>query len=55
MDKYRKLKAIQGLIVSLDEQIYRYDQGKQGPIHSHHEKTIVEEYFQAVKELLLDK
>lgn len=49
MDKYKKLKAVQGLIISLDEQIYRFDQKNSGQVV---EKQLTDQYFEAILELL---
>ena len=50
MDKYKKLKAVQGLIVSLDEQIFRYEQFKK--IDQAIESQLVNQYFEAVDDVL---
>lgn len=51
MDKYKTLKAVQGLIASLDEQIYRMEQFKRVPIEDAEPKT-VDQYFEAIKNLI---
>ncbi len=51
MDKYKKLKAVQGLIISLDEQIYRMEQYKRVPIQDM-EPKLIDQYFTAIKELI---
>lgn len=50
MDTYKKLKAVQALVASLDEQIYRGEQFKK--IDKQTENNLVEEYFVAIKELM---
>lgn len=50
LDKYKKLKAVQGLIASLDEQIFRQEQFKK--ITPESEKQTVDQYFEAVKNLI---
>lgn len=51
MDKYKKLKAVQGLIASLDEQLFRMEQFKRVPIEDA-EPKMVDQYFEAIKEVL---
>lgn len=51
MDKYKKLKAVQGLIASLDEQIFRHEQFKRVPMQSA-EPKMVDQYFEAIKEIV---
>ena len=56
MDKYKKLKAVQGLITSLDEQIYRYQQA--GWINldaKENEEKLINQYYDAILELLNEK
>lgn len=50
MDKYKKLKMVQGLIMALDEQIYRHEQFKK--LDKETEKKLVDEYFKCVLETL---
>ena len=50
MDKYRKIQCVRGLIVSLDEQLARYDQNKQ--MTQDLEKKIINHYFDAILEQL---
>jgi len=50
MDKYKKLKAVQGLIASLDEQIFRQEQFK--TITAESEQQTIDQYFDAIKEVL---
>lgn len=50
MNTYQKLKAVQGLIVSLDEQIFRQEQFKK--ITRESEEQTVAQYFNAVREIL---
>ena len=52
MDKYKKLKAVQGLIISLDEQIYRYDQKDSGQVMY---DKLTNQYYDAILELLISK
>ena len=49
MNRYKKLKAAQGLIISLDEQLYLKEQFKHDDIT---EAQIVDQYFIAVKEVM---
>ena len=49
MDNYQKLKAVQGLIMSLDEQIYRLDQN-QGTKEDY--KIILDKYYDSILEFL---
>jgi hypothetical protein len=51
MDKYKKIKCVQGLIMSLDEQIYRYDQLKLDP--EFYDK-MVDQYYDAILEQLIE-
>ena len=55
MDNYKKLKAVQGLIMSLDEQIYRLDQYKE-PVSQENllkeESRIVNNYFVNIKKFI---
>jgi hypothetical protein len=53
MDKYKKLKAVQGLIVSLDEQIYRMEQFHKEEFSQAVEEKVIDQYYSAVTELLL--
>ncbi len=50
MDKYMKLMAIKGLIMSMDEQIYQYFQKDNLPEDV--KKVIVDKYYDAIKEQL---
>ncbi len=50
MDKYKKLMCVKGLIMSLDEQIYRVDQ--KGDIKQAVYQDILTQYWDAVKEQL---
>jgi hypothetical protein len=49
MDRYRKIKCVQGLIISLDEQIYRADQNKAS---DEHHDMIINKYWDAMREQL---
>ena len=49
MDNYKRLKATQGLIMSLDEQLY---QAKQKDIKDDLLKSIIDEYFKVIVEFL---
>ena len=49
MDKYRKMQCVKGLLVSLDEQLARYDVLNKG-VDS--EDKIIDHYFDAIKEKL---
>lgn len=50
MDKYQKLKAVQGLIISLDEQIYRLDQKNDNGIDIY--DTVTNKYYDSILEFL---
>ena len=50
MDKYKSLKAVQGLIMSLDEQIYRFDQNK---TENKEYVTLIDEYFDTIIKFLI--
>lgn len=50
MDKYQKLKAVQGLIISLDEQIYRLDQ--KNDIGNDIYDTVTNKYYDSILEFL---
>jgi len=52
MDKYKKIKCVQGLIISLDEQIYRHDNLKD--LDQAKEATIINSYYKAILEQLKD-
>ncbi len=53
MDKYKKLKAVQGLINSLDEQIYRNDQkNSDQSLNKLVEEKLTNQYYTAILELL---
>lgn len=49
MDKYQKLKAVQGLIMSLDEQIYRNDQNK---VKEEEYEILLNKYYKSILEFL---
>jgi len=51
MTEYQKLKAIQGLVVSLDEQIFRAEQFKRVTVPET-EIELVNQYYKAVGEIL---
>jgi len=54
MDKYRKLKAVQGLIVSLDEQIYRFDQiHTPAPIAPEEYSRLIQIYYDEIVSFLI--
>lgn len=50
MNNYKKLKCVQGLIVGLEEQIYRLKNFKE--LDKEKEEVLVNEYFNAVKEIV---
>ena len=50
MDKYLKVQCVQGLILSLNEQLSRYDQNKQ--MNPELQKKLVEQYYDAILEQL---
>lgn len=56
MDRYKKIKAVQGLIISLDEQVYRYEQAGKFPnpkLNSNIiELQLIDQYFIAILEVL---
>ncbi len=56
MDNYQKLKAVQGLIMSLDEQIYRYEKAGKFPNPKPGDNIIetqlIDQYFTAIREVL---
>lgn len=58
MDNYKKLKASQGLIVSLDEQLWKADQLFKDSDKEDKQRLaqkIVNEYFTAIQGLLNEK
>ncbi len=54
MDKYQKLKAVQGLIMSLDEQYYRMDQSKE-PVNKNSYKSVTNQYYDAILNFLQEE
>lgn len=50
MDRYKKLMCVKGLIMSLDEQFYRLDQGKSAGLHAY--DVVLNKYWDAIKEQL---
>ena len=52
MDSYQKLKAVQGLIQSLDEQIYRLDTVKKEVASDEVYNDVVIKYYNAIVEFL---
>ena len=51
MDKYKKLKCVEGLIRSLDEQYYRMDQNKE-PVPISAYKSVTNQYYNSILQLL---
>jgi len=50
MDKYKSLMCVKGLIISLDEQLYKLYQGKE--LNDTIQNKIVEEYYNAIYDFL---
>jgi hypothetical protein len=46
VDKYKQLMCVKGLILSLDEQLYRGDQFKKDGLNF--DKTTINEYYEAI-------
>lgn len=53
MDNYKRLMCVKGLILSLDEQLYKLYQGKD--LTKEVENRVVDEYYKAIKEQLKDE
>ena len=53
MDKYMKLMAVKGLILSLDDQLYQYLQ--KDALSEKIKKVIVDKYYEAIVEQLMDE
>ena len=51
MDRYKKLMCVKGLIISLDEQMYRVDQKKDMASEMEY-GTLVEQYYKSIIEFL---
>lgn len=52
MNNYQKIKCVQGLIISLDEQIYRLDRLNNPKPGKADYDLVIEQYFNAIKEQL---
>ena len=52
MDKYKKLMCVKGLLMSLDEQFYRLDTAKKDMASKKVYSTVLDQYWDAVKEQL---
>jgi len=55
LDRYKKLKAVQGLIQSLDEQIYRYDTVKKDEASQEVFGILIDKYYNAIINLLTNE